>query len=67
MFVTPIFRERIGLFLMLKPLMRFAIASQKDLNAPAPNQPQPPAWEPTSNTSESGARPGESDLDESDR
>ena len=37
MFVTPIFRERIGLFLMLKPLMRFAIASQKDLNAPAPN------------------------------
>lgn len=37
LFVTPIFLEKIGLLLMLKPLMRFAIASQKDLNAQAPD------------------------------
>jgi hypothetical protein len=33
MFVTPIFRERIGHFLMLKAHTPFAIDSQKDLNA----------------------------------
>ena len=33
MFVTPIFRERIGHFPMLKAHTPFAIDSQKDLNA----------------------------------
>jgi len=43
MFATPIFRERIGHFPVLKAHTPFAIDSQKDLNAQAPNQPQPPA------------------------
>jgi hypothetical protein len=43
MFGTPIFRERIGHFPMLKAHTLFAIDSQKDLIAQAPNQPQPPA------------------------
>jgi len=67
LFVTPIFRERIGRFLMLKLLMRFAIDSQKELNAQAPNQTQPPAQESTESTSKSGALPEESDPGESGR
>ena len=43
MFVTPIFRERIGHFPMLKAHTPFAIDSQKDLIAQAPNQQQPSA------------------------
>jgi len=43
MFVTPISHERIGWFPMLKVHTRFAIASQKDLNAQAPNHTHPPA------------------------
>ena len=37
MFATPIFHEKTGQFLMLKVPTHFAIASQKDLNAQAPN------------------------------
>lgn len=54
LFVTRISREKIGQFRMQKPHTHFAIASQKDLNAQAPNQPQPPAQESTESTSKSG-------------
>jgi hypothetical protein len=43
LFVTPISRERIGWFPMLKLRTHFAIDSQKDMNAQTPNQPKPPA------------------------
>jgi len=52
---------------MLKLRMRFAIDSQKELNAQAPNQTQPPAQESTESTSKSGALPEESDPGESGR
>jgi hypothetical protein len=55
LFVTPISRERIGWFPMLKLRTHFAIDSQKDLNAQAPNHPRPPALESTESTSKSGA------------
>jgi hypothetical protein len=59
LFDTPIFRERIGHFLMLKLHTHFAIASQKDLNAQAPKHPQPSAQESTESNSKSGALPSE--------
>ena len=62
LFETPIFRERIGHFPMLKVRTPFAIDSQKDLNAQAPKHPQPSALESTESTSKSGALPAEGAL-----
>ena len=62
LFVTPIFHEKIGQFPMLKVHTLFAIDSQKELNAQAPNQTQPPAQESTKSTSKSGALPMEGAL-----
>ena len=47
---------------MLKVHTLFAIDSQKELNAQAPNQTQPPAQESTKSTSKSGALPMEGAL-----
>jgi hypothetical protein len=62
LFVTPISRERIGWFRMLKLRTHFAIDSQKDLNAQAPNHPQLPSQGSTESTSKSGALSAEGAL-----
>jgi hypothetical protein len=43
LFVTPISRERIGWFPMLKVHTLFAIDFQKDLSTQAPNEQQSPS------------------------